>query len=303
MMRGHAELSSVAQKVFADHRMRKGPGYSWRLAAPGKGAYAFRVTWAPGIIVVSGNIDGAIYRVWPAFSSVRGAVDLIHRADFDYLAGKSTEATTYDREATIAAIIERADERLNDCDDASDWARILKDYGYFRLTDPLDEAARAAAAEIFREDDEFSEAAAYKLTGDAESPVYDYPPRARWAYEAVTLWAATMVATEPAWHRAHRRLQRAIADLKSYRRYPVHYRPVRFDAGRDLNGSRYWLRVQHERDGQTRVYFKGLRPWAPFGMRPGRFDLWRETGISWNDPIIFERVLSDRLLTTSEARL
>jgi hypothetical protein len=189
-MNSHENIQRIAAKSFAEHIMQDAPAQSWRLGKPGTGCYAFRVTWAPGMIAVSGDIGSAIYEIWPAFQTLEGAIRLVARADYDYLCGKSNIKREYDREETVKGLVEYAYRSLRDGHKPALFEQICDEYG----GDPDKPRGRKEAIREFRDDCSLSAERIYDLTGDFEDPVYSYPSDARWAFEALKLWAVKIQA-------------------------------------------------------------------------------------------------------------
>lgn len=185
-------IKRVAAQSFAEHLMEDAPSRSWRLAKPGTGFYAFRVTWAPGMLAISGDIGTCVYEVWPAFQTVNGAVSLVSEAHFDYLAGKSQTKQEVDQEATVQHLLQVAYDDLRGGSRPRLFKLLCDEYGGDHK-DPLD---RKEAARAFRDDQGLTAERVYNITGDFEAPSYSFPSAARWAFEAVKLWAAKMRSLE-----------------------------------------------------------------------------------------------------------
>lgn len=189
-MSEHENIQRIAALSFAEHVMQDAPAKSWRLGKPGTGAYAFRVTWAAGMLAVGGDLGTAVYEVWPAFNTLEGAVDFVDKANFDYLTSKSEFKEEYDREATVEALIQSAYEGLRHKWQPQLFKQLCDEYG----GDENDPADRKDAVRRFRDDDSMSAERIYNLTGDFEGPIHRHTAQARWAFEAVKLWAAKMQA-------------------------------------------------------------------------------------------------------------
>lgn len=266
----HPDIARLARQEFADHQMRRGPGYSWRLAKPGTGIYSFRVTWAPGVVMVSGDIGHAAYQVWPSFGTLWKAVDLIADSQCDYLTGKSGVAKEFDREGTVRAILSDADERMG-YEDFGLWEKILHEYGGYG-ENPRNGAHQMKMAARLRDDMGVEPNSLWQWLGDdAELMRYQDPASTRWHYEAVRLWARTMLAAEPTWHLAWRRGRAELQRLRQVRRHIVR-RPSIIHVDHWLNGSKDWMR---RGDRYCAIY-----PLTVFGYDLSRWGLWTGGGSS-----------------------
>lgn len=192
-MASYDDIRRIAALSFANHAIAEAPARSWRLGKPGTSAYAFRVTWAPGMVALSGDVGTVVYEIWPAFNTLEGAIDLVAQADFSYLASKSGVDKEFDREATVADLIRYAyDGKRQGCRERL-FAQLCDEYG----GDPDNVVDRKEAVRAFRDDDSLSAERIYGITGDAEDLRYSLPSGARWAFEAVKFWAETMRSPTP----------------------------------------------------------------------------------------------------------
>ena len=270
----HLGIAKIAAKSFADHRLTKGPGHSWRMGRPNTGSYSFRVTWCPGVLVVSGDIGSAVYQVWPSFGTLWGAIDLVDQAGFDYLAGKSGVREEFDRDETVSSLVRYAYESLRHGHRESLFKRLCDEYG----GDPDRPHDRKEAVRAFRDDDSLTAERVYNITGDFEAPTYSLPASARWTYEALQLWAATMKAREPVWHRLWRRALRERDTLKRLARAQKHFRPTLY--ARKCSGHDFWVRVSYEHQGVQCERMAAVVPLIVFGMDLSKVGLWRDQGSS-----------------------
>lgn len=264
-------IEKMAAQTFADHRMRREPSHSWRLGAPGIGLESFRVTWAPGIVVVSGDIGDITYRLWPAFGTLWDAIEMIHKAGYDYLTGKSPLKQEFDRAATMDRLVEIANEAVRFRDKWSIWEAIVEASdvpGSY-----LDETVRTEAVVALT--DSLDEHQVYEICGDHEQIQLAYDQRTRWCYEAVQLWAGKMLAAEPAWHRLWRRARKDFGGLKRQWRDRV-YRPKVITLAKPHNGITTWTR----RQGKHGLYYAGISPFAIGRLDLSCIGLWRTNGNS-----------------------
>lgn len=265
----HLDIKAMAAKAFADHQITRCSGTTWRVGKPNTGRYAFWVTWAPGAIIVTGDLGDMVYRgpnalwigPWDAARFIAGC-------DYDYLTGKSSTEQVYDRDATIVSLLQQADERQK-YGDLSIWTRICKAHGYdlnpASVTDQMKAAAR------FREEGVPSAYDACDYTGDFEGACYSYPPKTRWIYEGLMLWAAWAVRHEPALSRLARQRRRLRDWWRGLKRRPPIYRPTLW-----IDTSRTWSRDYWRRDQGGS--FAMLTPFRLFGLDLSRFGLWRDQG-------------------------
>ena len=193
-MNAHDNIVRIAAKAFNEHVMHDAPAQSWFLGKPGTSTYAFSITWSPGILCVSGDVGRGVFEHWRAFATLAGSVDLVTDADFDYLCEKGGFAKEFDREATAEHLIEGAYQNWRCGGRPQFFDQVCDEYGGdVEVVRDRKEAVRA-----FRRDCDLTAERVYRLTGDREDPLYRYPAAARWAFEAVKLWAAKMRAAVPA---------------------------------------------------------------------------------------------------------
>lgn len=185
-------IGKIAASSFAAHVIEDQPSRSWRLGKPGTGFYAFRVTWAPGVLTVSGDVGSAVYEIWPAFQTAAGAASLVAMADFDYLAEKSGAKKEFDRDATVKDLIRYAYDNLRNGYRDSVFKLVCDEYG----GDPENPLDRKEAMRAFRDDECLTAERVYNITGDFEAPTYSHTSDARWAFEAVKLWARMVKQSE-----------------------------------------------------------------------------------------------------------
>lgn len=273
-MNRHSDIQKIAARNFAEHRLTKGPGYSWRMGKPNTGAYSFRVTWAPGALTVTGDIGQAVYEVWPSFGTLWGAIDLVSQAGFDYLCSKSGAREEFDRDATVEHLLQSAYSELRYGSGPDLFKQICDEYG----GDPDDAWGRKEAARAFRDDQDLTAERVYNITCDGEAPSYSYPASARWAYEALKLWAATMKAQEPAWHRACRRAQRELQALRREWRAQKHFLPDLYETPNTSHGGKFWVRRTRIEDGAERAWMAAVVPVRVFGVDLSPIGLWRDQG-------------------------
>ncbi len=273
-MSSHPDIQKIAALSFADHRLTKGPGYSWRMGKPNTGAYSFRVTWAPGSLTVTGDIGSAVYEVWPSFGTPWSAIDLVSQASFDYLCGKSGVREEFDRDSTVEHLLQSAYSELRYGSRPDLFKQICDEYG----GDPDDARDRKEAARAFRDDLNLTAERVYNITCDSEAPSYSYPASARWAYEALKLWAATMRAQEPLWHQACRRARREYGALRRELRAQKSFLPDLYVTPDTSSGGKFWVRRTRVEGGQERAWMAAVVPMRIFGLDLSPIGLWRDQG-------------------------
>lgn len=112
-----ARKSSIAECAIRlqSHMVRERISRSWTLhAVRPDGSYdsnlAYSVTWTPGTIVLAGDIGELTITHYNAAATLEGAVTWLHGAGFDYLMSKSDAKEVFDKEATLAFIVEMAND-------------------------------------------------------------------------------------------------------------------------------------------------------------------------------------------------
>lgn len=277
MRENYDDIAAMAKNGFANHRIKKGPGLSWRMWDPKQGSnYSFRVTWTPGHLIVTGDVGHADYCVCPSFWTLWGAIELAHRAGYDYLTGKTGAEKVYDEQLTIQDILQMADEHMKH-DDFSVWEAIVKEFGY--SSNYRNGAVQMQAARSMREDG-LPEHIAWNI---AETSTRVYKPETRWCYEALQLWCRTMIAKEPYWHRAWRwsqkkwaRIKRLPKDWRELHRKPKLYEHDLKGSCAHFKGHVYAEATGRRQDGTTYTWMAEVQP---FVFR-GRIVLgwWQQTG-------------------------
>lgn len=265
----HLDIKAMAATAFADHEITRCSGTTWRVGKPRTGIYAFWVTWAPGAIIVTGDLGVMVYRgpsdLWV---SPWVAARFLAGCHYDYLTGKSSTKQVYDRAATIVSILRQADERQK-YGDLFLWERICKRHGGqlnpARVTDQM------KAAAVFREEGARDASEAVDETEDFEAPCYSWPSETRWIYEGLMLWAAWAVEHEPLTSRIGRR-RRALRDWwRGLKRRPPIYKPQLW-----IDTQRTWSKDVWRRTAAGG--FALLMPFRLFGADLTRLGFWRDQG-------------------------
>lgn len=273
----HLDIQAMAKTAFAGHELKREKGFTWRMQAPKTWNYGFRVTWTRGAVIVTGDLGEMVYRgmtfLW---SSPWDAALHLRKCHYDYLTGKTGTSKEYDREATVRELLLRADDERR-WGSRTLWEALCARYsdtylaGY-RDLNPNRVTDWSRAAKALRNDLDLSAEQVYRLTQDGEQAVNHWPPRTRWTYEALMLWANAMAATEPAWHRAWRAWRDTVRWWKSFKTSPVRYRPHLVELTISLNGARFW---QVPADGEK---YRSAYALKILGRDLSRFGLWRDGG-------------------------
>ena len=151
-MSARTPASAELRAAFASHEIREAPARAWRVAQPGTWNLGFYVSWCPGKITISGDLDTLTFEHYHAFNSPESAIAWLRGADFDYAMTKSDAAKVFDPEATAAQLLEFARE------EAAEIALELKAerHARARLIDaaPYGAALAEARAELIAERDD-----------------------------------------------------------------------------------------------------------------------------------------------------
>lgn len=268
---------------FGQHVIARETGWTWRCAKPGSSFYAYRITWCPYNLTVTGDI-GEIVISHYSFIDPWAAAAWINGAGWSYFMEKSNCGKEYDGEATAKSIVEDAYRRLRDFrDDVSLFECIVDEFGSYGddANNPEDRknACRAMLA------DGISAERAYDLTSDFEVCVMAYPEKHRIKYDALKLWAQWMWDNEPAWHKAVRAKRRVEAAWRDLKRYPPVFDPILYAAFRNgqvyaFNGATVW---RWRKGGNGERFYEGMAPFKIAGKSLTRFGVWRVQGSSWSD--------------------
>lgn len=288
------ERHERAARDFEKHVASAGPGYSWRFKRPNSSTYYFRVTWAPGVLVCSGDIGELVVRHY-SFDDPWSAAAWVNGANFDYFMEKTPERKIFDPEATAEHLIADAYRRMRDMGLRDGVGVVMEGIVDFNCTidDAYDRDVRKEACrhlKICAECREFDERNAYDICHDGEMILYDYPSSEYGhRYIAFKKWAAWMWENEPLWHKALRQWWKFQALRKSYRDYPIIWAPIlyqKFENGKLVayNGVTYWRWHRwHDAKCDARFSYRALKPWKPFGHDMTRFGFWRDQGSSTGD--------------------
>jgi hypothetical protein len=273
----HLDVQAMAKTAFASHELKREKGFTWRMQAPKTWAYGFRVTWARGAVIVTGDLGEIVYSgmTFLAVSPWDAALHL-RQCHYDYLTSKTGTAKEYDREATVRELLARAEDERR-WGSRTLWEAFCARYsdkylsGYRELN-PARANHWAIAAKALRNDLDLTAEQVYYLTHDGEQAAYSWPPKTRWTYEALMLWANAMAASEPAWHRAWRAWRDTVRWWKSFKTFPLRYRPQIIELTIHLNGARFW---QVPEDGKP---YRAAYAFKILGRDLSRFGFWRVGG-------------------------
>ena len=257
----HLDIKKMAAHAFAKHLLTRERGYCWRMGQPGRSAYSFRITWAPGAIIVTGDLGELVFQglttLWDGpWDAARFLVD----CDYDYLMGKTAAKQVFDRDETVKLLISSAEENLK-YGSPERWERICKRYSEtyavdYRTLDGRKVTDHMRAAKAMREDVGLDAGDVWRFDGDGDSCVYSYDPGTRWRYEALMLWARAVIPSEPLTSKLARERRRFRDFRRSFKHQPIIYRPELWTTGGVFNGHRFW--TAHESDqGRT---FRAIMP-------------------------------------------
>jgi hypothetical protein len=271
---------------FNRHVMKRETGHTWRCARPGTNIYGFRVTWAPGVLVMTGDLGDLVIshqsftEPWSAAAWVRGSSGSV-----DYFLSKSNVDTKFQPEETARRIVSHAYEILRQTGSIRAFKPIVDEFGGYGA-DPEVPADRKEACRDLLNCGEIDERRAYDIAEDSELLSYGYAdfivktqvPALRW-------WADELWRTEPAWHVALRKWRGLKHDIRRFRQMRIVWSPIRYAQYRDgrpvlFNGVTFW-RWAKRQDGR-RVY-EALAPLNVFGIDATRFGFWCLQGSSWPD--------------------
>lgn len=271
---------------FENHAMRRETGWTWICRKPGTGIYGFRITFAPGSLMISGDIGDLIVNHY-SFTDPWNAAAWVNGAEWDYFMGKAAAKKEYDRDETAQHIVSHAYEhlRMGDRHGMKLMERIVDHFGGSLEGDHETPSGRKyACREMLScgvDQDE-----AYDITHDPEDLIYRYPAYHRICYDAAKWWAKRMWETEPAWHKVVRFGRRIRNEWRDLKRFPIIYGPIRYAMydknGRLVyfNGATYWQWVEHP--SGKRVY-QALSPFRVMGLDMTGLGFWRLQGSSWPD--------------------
>lgn len=272
-----------SESPLAHHAISRETGWTYRCAKPGTSFYAYRVTWCPYNLTVTGDI-GEIVISHYSFIDPWAAAAWINGAGWSYFMEKSNFGKEYDADATAKSIVEDAYRRLRDSrDDVALFERIIDECGSYGDDASSPEDRKSACRSML--DAGISAERAYDITSDFEAPVYSYSEKHRIKYDALKLWAQWMWDNEPAWHKAVRAKRRIVGAWRDLQRYPPVFDPILYAASRggqlySFNGATVWRWVK-DRDGK-RTY-QGMAPYKIGDISFARFGVWRVQGSTWSD--------------------
>jgi hypothetical protein len=280
----HQDIARMARTSYADATMQKVAPGTWRVYNGHRDG--FRITYTPGCIMVHGGFDTVVFRHYQACPTLWHAILWAHRADFCYLMEKSNLSREFDREKTVKRILSQADDEMKWRDKDEDlpiWKALVEKYEW-GSGNHRSGAVQMKAAKGLREDGDLCPDKMARMFDDIDEwySMIDesYPPKGRWAYEAVQIWAATMLHHEPRWHRAWRWFRREISDVQYRIRRGLLWRPTLLApaSGGTLNGSELWVRWKWKSGGES---FRAVVPFRAFGISFERIGLYFFQGSNW----------------------
>lgn len=293
MPKERCRITEMARKSFASHQVSKlRQTFAWRCHRPGDSHYHFYVTWAPGMLLIGGDISELVVCHY-SFADPWCAAAWINGASWSYFMEKARVDKVYDPEATAKYIIERAYCNLRD--DARDklMFRIVDRYGHYGEDDPDNrEHRKEACRTLLSLGSEFEPRDAYDLTDDCEAPIYVYDEKWRWQYEGLKLWAKWMWENEPLWHKGVRlwwrveAFRKRLKDLKRTARwYPVRY--AEFKSSNTYGTSSTTSHIYHIfRESRDGGFFIPIVPLRLFGRTWDHLGFWETSYNGQKDEIV-----------------
>lgn len=273
----------MARQSYADATIEEVEPNTWRIKADRRDG--FRITFTPGVILVHGGYDPVVFRHYQACPNLWEAVTWACRADFSYLMEKSNLSREFDRDKTVQNILYRADDEMKGTDkgdDLSIWKGLVDHYEWYG-DNHRNGATQMKAAKALREDCELTPHKMGEMFSDIDewySMIGEsWPPKGRWAYEAVQIWAATMLHHEPCWHRLWRRFKREKANIRWRIKSGLLWRPEIYVPARNAQTYGYSGFAQAVRwkwdDGES---WRGVSPFRAFGISFERIGLFCLSG-------------------------
>lgn len=117
--RATAEFQSIHGQTLACHKVTPRQSMSWHMARTHDdgsydSAYAYSVTWTPGTLVISGDLDEFVVTHYHAMKTIQDTVRWLNGISFDYLMGKSSAKKEYNSAETFRDIIDIANDEAID---------------------------------------------------------------------------------------------------------------------------------------------------------------------------------------------
>lgn len=165
---------------FSAHEITPQESSSWLVRDPAKGYYWFRVTWIPGVLLLSGDIGELVLTHSQALKDLDYGIRWLAGSNCIYLLQKSSCKQEFNYQATIESLVRYAKETGED----TQWEQLYELAGCDShvARDNVHEALQHMESEVFEHD-------IYEATQDAECLVYLYPEHAKFQIQALQFWA------------------------------------------------------------------------------------------------------------------
>lgn len=295
----YTSIAERARDEFSKHTITKiRRTFAWRGRNPSSSFHYFHIAWAPGLLVIGGDVGELVVSHY-SFTDPWDAAAWVNGAGWDYFMEKSHAKKEYEPVATAEHIIERAYAHARDwrgtAREFDEFKPVVERYCWSHLADPAKVMDRKEACRemlSYAESGEFEPSTAYNLTEDFEVCINRFPERYHWQYEAFKFWARWMWENEPLWHKAVR-LRRAIkAGLARIRdlRHTGYWHPIRyaeFEGATTYRKSKATSHVYHVfmNQGAHGAYFIPIVPLKLWGRTWDHLGFWQRSYNSQKDEV------------------
>lgn len=182
-------IATTLEKHTADERVAR----TWRVSSKAHGgAYWFDVTWIPGSLTLTGDLDSMIVTHYQALRECNAGIEWIAGSDDSYLLGKSSaRQDVLDRRATAKYLVDNALSALRSLD-LGPWKKLQREWGHWRG----EKAKPRELIEFIADDDLLDSRRIFELgMVDDYYGTFVYSDQARWQIAALKKWAELMMAT------------------------------------------------------------------------------------------------------------
>jgi hypothetical protein len=189
------EENEVAEYIKNHKIVKEAESRSFLLKDEGGNRFHwYYVTWTPGQLFLSGDIDNLVITHYHALGNFEEGVAWAARSEVDYLLGKSSAKQEYDERCTVECLINLAEVYLEEWDDECYWLELGKISDPHEINpEPRNEEWREDLKKELRNFGVMDGPdSIYRVTGDPESICYNYTIHARLQARAVIKWAKLM---------------------------------------------------------------------------------------------------------------